>query len=155
MSLSVSHITVEVFWPVLLYNISSVHWSLQVCLCTTLLKFHQNISIRLRSSVWLDHCNSFLCRSFFYRFVWDQDKWPHIWLRNTDQSLQIYTVDIPLLTNIWGNTEHDCSTFWLHVATRGNWRWLNPPKAMFVIPAVMQWCNPELPEVPGLFFKMS
>lgn len=152
MSLSVSHITVEVFWPVLLYNISSVHWSLQVCLCTTLLESHQNISIRLRSSVWLDHCNSFLCWSFFYRFVWDQDKWPHIWLQNTDQSLQIYTVDIPLLTNIWGITEHGCSTFWLHVATRGNWRWLNPPKTMFVIPAVMQWCNPE---VPGLFFKMS
>ena len=57
MTLSVSHMVVEEVWQFI-----------EVCsisLCTALLRSHHCISVRLRSGLWLDHCNTLIL--FFFR----------------------------------------------------------------------------------------
>ena len=63
--LSYSHIIVQEFFSTLLYNVASVLWTLQHCFMHSSLKSHHSISGRLRSGLWLDHCNTLIL--FFFR----------------------------------------------------------------------------------------
>lgn len=64
MTLLVSRIVVEEFWPTFLFGLVCGHTS-----CTALLRSRHSSSIELRPGPWLGHCNTLILSFFRYSVV--------------------------------------------------------------------------------------